>query len=97
MGAEELTFSTATVVQLLLGVAALASAWFYLQGRFDRLADTTTNISKTLEKLDKKVDSFGDGLEEQAKTIVRIEAHGSVMEERLNTVAQRVEAIARPR
>ncbi len=88
---EELTFSFATMVQLMGGVAFAVSAWFYLRSRFEQNATQLSQVTTTLSSLDKKLDTKFESLDEkfqkQNESIIKIEAHGTVLEERIRAMA----------
>ncbi|MGI9249904.1 MAG: hypothetical protein ACR2PR_01730 [Pseudohongiellaceae bacterium] len=98
---EALTFSFATMVQIVTLVVAAAGSWFYLRSKFESNATALNHVTTTLttldKKLDKKFDAISTDMEKQSKSIIKIEAHGSVMEERISNLSERVNAMAGPR
>ena len=100
-GVEELTFSFGTVVQIVTLVVAAVGSWFYLRNRFEQNATQLANVNKTLSALDTKLDTkFGDlekDMQKQNESIIKIEAHGTVLEDRISTLNDRVTAMAGPR
>lgn len=90
-GAQELAFTVDDIIKMLGAGAVVISGYYFLKNHFERnaeaIAKLDTRVIAVDSKLDTKFDAVNTELQKQAKTIVRIEAHGTVLEERIQAMA----------
>ena len=89
------------MVQIVGFASFVVSAWFYLRNRFEQNTTALSTVTTTLASMDKKIDRKFEGINSEMKkqneSIIKIEAHGTVMEERIGNLSTRVQAMAGPR
>jgi hypothetical protein len=93
---EDVTFSLGTVVQIVSLAIAAAGSFFYLRGQFQQFTLTLNRVTTEIIKLDTKFDNINTSIAEQNTTIIRIEAHGTIMERSIESLDDRVRAMAGP-
>ncbi len=90
-GATELAFTVDDVIKLLGVGAAILAGYFFLKTQFEQNAAAIEKLDRSVSAIDKKIDRkfevVNTELQKQAKMIVKVEAHGTILEERIQAMA----------
>ena len=88
---EGATFTVDDVLKLLGAGAAIIAGYYFLKTQFEQNAASIEKLDRSVSAIDKKIDrkfeTVNTELQKQGKMIVKVEAHGTILEERIQAMA----------